>query len=102
LRIEGYDSMVCPDGRRALEAVESERPAAMILDEELPGLPGLEVARAIRARPVGARLVLIGYSGHGREEDRRQALEAGMDAHFVKPADVNEIIEAIERIAATR
>jgi DNA-binding response OmpR family regulator len=102
LTLKGYDCTVCHDGQAAIEAVDSVRPAALILDVGLPGLSGLEVARTIRARPDGSRFVLVGYSGYGRDEDRQQALEAGMDDFFVKPVDANELLGAIERIAATR
>jgi DNA-binding response OmpR family regulator len=102
LTAKGFDCQVCPDGLAALEALDAFDPFAFILDVGLPKVSGIELAKAIRARSDGSRFVLVGYSGYGKEEDRQRALAAGMDAYFVKPADANEMLAAIERIAATK
>jgi DNA-binding response OmpR family regulator len=102
LTLKGFDCAVCPDGLAALEALDSFDPFAVILDVGLPNVSGIELAEAIRARSDGAKFVLVGYSGYGKDEDRQRALDAGMDAYFVKPADVQEILAAIEQVAATR
>jgi DNA-binding response OmpR family regulator len=102
LTLKGFDCQVCLDGWAAVQALESCRPLAVILDVGLPKQSGVEVAQAIRARPDGDRFVIVGYSGYGRDDDRQRALDAGMDAYFVKPSDVNELLGAIERVAATK
>ncbi|TCZ83633.1 PAS domain-containing protein [Lysobacter sp. N42] len=80
-----------------LSAVGPDGVDAFILDIGLPGMNGLELARRLRALPGGARPLLLALSGYGREEDRRASREAGFDAHFVKPVDGLELLDALRR-----
>jgi len=57
----------------------------VLIDLGLPGLDGYEVARALRASPVGKQATLIAVTGYGQQDDRRRSTEAGFDAHLVKP-----------------
>jgi CheY-like chemotaxis protein len=49
------------------------------------------VARRVRAAPELANVFLIALTGYGRPEDRSRALEAGFDAHLVKPVGIGEL-----------
>jgi CheY-like chemotaxis protein len=86
-RLWGYESRVAGDGASALELDDSFRPDVVLLDVGLPGMNGHEVARRLRRHQGPRRLLLLSLSGWGGEEERRLALEAGCDAHWVKPAD---------------
>jgi protein-histidine pros-kinase len=72
--------------RRLCEAVDQERPYTLaIFDQHLPGMDGLQLARAVRADPAlaGLRLVLLGSLGQPIDAgDRRQA---GLDGYLSKP-----------------
>jgi CheY-like chemotaxis protein len=63
----------------------------VLLDIGLPRLDGYEVARRLRSEPAPGRPLLVALTGYGREDDRRQAQEAGFDHHLVKPADLEEL-----------
>jgi CheY-like chemotaxis protein len=60
-------------------------PEVAVIDLGLPGLDGYEVARALRAGPGGKAITLIAVSGYGQAQDRQRSMEAGFDAHLVKP-----------------
>ena len=96
--ILGYPVAVAHDGVEAVEMVASWRPAVALLDIGMPRMSGLEAARAIRQLPGGERLWLIALSGWGQHEDRRKSREAGFDHHFVKPVDVEALIELIRQL----
>ena len=57
----------------------------VILDIGMPKLNGYEVCRRIRQQVWGKGMVLFALTGWGQEEDQRRSLEAGFDAHLVKP-----------------
>jgi DNA-binding response OmpR family regulator len=61
----------------------------------MPGINGHEVASRVRESASGAATVLIALTGWGQESDRRAALDAGFDYHFIKPIDIGEILSAI-------
>jgi DNA-binding response OmpR family regulator len=90
LRLWGHDVQTAHDGLSGLKAALSDRPAVALLDIGLPGLDGYELARRLRAQ-LGPALRLVAVTGYGQEEDRRRSLEAGFDAHLVKPADLDEL-----------
>ena len=98
LQILGAEVMVVHDGRTALDAMKTFRPAAVLLDLGMPEMNGLEVARRIREDPEAASATLIALTGWGQREDRRRTHEAGFDYHLVKPADV----DTLQSILASR
>jgi two-component system CheB/CheR fusion protein len=87
LRMEGHLVNVVYDGLAALDAVQSFRPDAILLDIGLPGLDGFEVAERIRAAPGGSELLIVAISGYGEDAHRDRAKEIGFDHHFVKPIE---------------
>ncbi len=92
LRIRGHRTSVVHSGKDALEAV-TRNPEVVILDIGLPDVSGHEVARAIRART--SAVAIIGLSGHGSDDDRRRAREAGIDRYLTKPALLADIEAAL-------
>jgi len=90
LEILGHRVEAAPDGPRGVELALRTRPDVVLVDIGLPGLDGYQVAKMIRTR-VGRGVVLVALTGYGQPEDRRRALEAGFDAHLVKPIDTEEL-----------
>ena len=88
LQFLGAEVHVVHDGRAALEAMKSFKPAVVLLDLGMPGMNGLEVARRMREDPEMRGITLVALTGWGQREDRRRTHEAGFDYHLVKPADV--------------
>jgi CheY-like chemotaxis protein len=78
-------------GRVALQALDTFKPDAVLLDIGMPGMDGYEVARRIRGLPDHCGVLLVAVTGWGQEHDRRQSLEAGFDHHLVKPLDVDAL-----------
>jgi ADP-ribose pyrophosphatase len=83
----GCEAIVALDGPSGVEAARAAPPDIVFCDIGMPGLDGYGVARYLRAETWGPRVTLVAVTGYGRDEDRRQAEEAGFDMHFVKPAD---------------
>ncbi|MGD9942052.1 MAG: response regulator [Burkholderiaceae bacterium] len=95
LECEGFDVACVHDGLAALHWIERERPQAVLLDLGLPSIDGLEVARRVRAGPLGQDVLLIAVSGYGRDEDHASTRAAGFDAHLVKPVPPDAILEML-------
>jgi CheY-like chemotaxis protein len=81
----GHAVLEAGDGRQGLALALHHRPEVVLIDLGLPGLDGFELARALRASPMGPSAALIAVTGYGQADDRRRSKEAGFDAHLVKP-----------------
>ena len=94
-RYWGYDVMVARRADEGLAMALSRHPDAIVLDLGLPTFDdGCAFVRALRAQ-CGALTLLVAVTGHGREIDRRRAVEAGCDYFFAKPADLDELKDAL-------
>ncbi len=91
----GHEVVEAADGDRGVAVALDWRPDVALVDLGLPGLDGYAVARRIRAAPGGGRIRLVALTGYGQPEDRRRALEAGFDAHLVKPADADALLRLL-------
>jgi signal transduction histidine kinase/CheY-like chemotaxis protein len=98
LRARGHFVTGVADGRAALSAMGRAKPDVVLLDHEMPQLNGVETARAIREREKssGKRARIIALSGSALAEDKRRALDAGMDAFLAKPFDRGALFQIVE------
>jgi CheY-like chemotaxis protein len=101
LKTHGHQVRVVHDGQQAVQAVCEHHPDLAIIDIGMPVLSGYEAATRIR-QELGAKngVYLAALTGWGQEEDRRRALDAGFDAHVVKPVEasrLNALLEAAAR-----
>jgi signal transduction histidine kinase/DNA-binding response OmpR family regulator len=93
LELCGHEVDVAADGASGVERTLALRPDVALIDIGLPGLDGYEVARKLRAElgPEQKRPKLIALTGYGQPGDRQRALDAGFDAHLVKPVDYDDL-----------
>jgi CheY-like chemotaxis protein len=94
LALNGHHVREVRDGASGIELAAQGLEQAVLIDVGLPDMTGYEVARRIRSGVNGSRLVLVALTGYGQPQDRRLSIEAGFDAHLVKPVS----IEQIERV----
>ncbi|HYQ99144.1 MAG TPA: response regulator, partial [Casimicrobiaceae bacterium] len=93
LRMFGYDVETAYDGRTAVDAASRFRPEIAVLDIGMPQVDGYATARALRGQPGGRDVLLVAMTGWGQAEDKRRAMEAGFDAHLVKPVSFDALLE---------
>ena len=98
LAIAGHETHKAGDGAQALEAATRLRPDVILLDIGMPGMDGYEVARRIRAQPWGREPTLVALTGWGQDNDRKRSSEAGFDAHWVKPLELNRLWNLLESL----
>jgi two-component system, sensor histidine kinase and response regulator len=101
LRKGGHSVTGVCDGREALNAINHDRFEIVFLDEEMPGMSGIETAHAIRRKGVtqGKQPIIIGVSGHTAEADERRFLDAGMDGFLPKPVGMTELLGLLAVLA---
>ncbi len=95
LRMKGHEVTVVEDGPAAVRAIRELQPDVALIDIGLPDMDGYEVARTLRRDMTDHRVRLIAMTGYGQATDRAAALNAGFDAHIVKPASADKIMRAL-------
>jgi two-component system, sensor histidine kinase len=95
LRMKGHQVTAVEDGAAAVAVIRAQRPDVALIDIGLPEMDGYEVARTLRRDLSHDQLRLIAMTGYGQASDRVTALQAGFDAHIVKPASADKIMRAI-------
>ncbi len=97
---EGHEVVAVASGLEALGAIAKRRFDVVLLDEEMPGMGGVEVTKDIRARetPGGKRQIIFALTGNTTEEDRARLLATGFDACLGKPFRVEELRRAADRL----
>ena len=97
IEAEGYDLVQAVDGYVALEILEDLVPDIILLDINLPGIDGLELARRFKANDRIAHVPLIATTAQVLVGDRERCLEAGCDDYLPKPLDIRKLREVIRQ-----
>ena len=102
LRNLGYAADVVQNGREAVEAVQQNNYALVLMDAQMPDLDGISATRQIRAAQAAGEpgfpteLRIVAMTANAMVGDRERCLEAGMDDYLakpVKPAALRAILE---------
>jgi len=85
------------DGEAALKFILEKKPDVAVLDVNLPGLTGLEVARKLQSKKNSTRLIIL--TMHKEEDMINRALDFGVNGFVLKENAVEDILEAIATVA---
>jgi chemotaxis protein histidine kinase CheA/ActR/RegA family two-component response regulator/plasmid stabilization system protein ParE len=85
LEDDGYKVHTAKDGVEALEYLSKERPAALLVDLEMPRMNGLELTQRLRERDDTRNLPVIMVTSRTSEKHRMQAQLSGVDLYLTKP-----------------
>jgi two-component system phosphate regulon response regulator PhoB len=92
----------CADAESALLLLDEHVPDLVLLECDLPGLPGMSLLRRLRAQARTRDLPLIVISARCGEHDKIMALEAGADDYITKPFGPREMIARIHALLRRR
>jgi two-component system, OmpR family, response regulator len=82
-------------GEAALEKAETFKPDACVLDINMPGMNGYELAQHLKAQTPEHQPVLATMTGYDDHDHLERAASAGFDLHFRKGSDPREVIEQL-------
>jgi CheY-like chemotaxis protein len=94
LDLEGYRYRTARHGAEALELVERERPALVVLDMRMPVLDGWGFVRVLRQRQLDIPVLVMTAA----RDARRWAAEVGAAGFLAKPFELPEFLSAVERV----
>jgi signal transduction histidine kinase/HPt (histidine-containing phosphotransfer) domain-containing protein/ActR/RegA family two-component response regulator len=104
LQKQGHTVTGVADGAEAIRALDEGSYDAVVMDEEMPVMTGVEATLAIRAREKGGtkHQFIIGLTGNALADDERRLLEAGMDAFLTKPVNLQKLYQTVALAALKR
>ena len=96
LAMMGYAPDVAANGLEAVEAVERQQYDIVLMDVQMPEMDGLEATRVIHTRVAPEDCPrIVAMTANATDEDRREALDAGVDGYVTKPIRVPDLVGAL-------
>jgi two-component system, sensor histidine kinase len=93
----GYDVWLAATGSEAICIASDYHPSVVFLDLGIRGSNVYDVIRSLNQLPLKPFIAVV--SGFGADEDRKRSADAGADLHLVKPANLIDIRELLERLS---
>ena len=97
LEFRGYDIVATSQGTAALELAREHAPDVILLDIQLPDIPGTEVAHRLKADPQTRTIPIIAVTAFAMSGDEAKILASGCDAYIAKPFNIQSLFNMIER-----
>jgi two-component system chemotaxis response regulator CheY len=99
----GYTSIEeADDGKTALPILQQGNIDFLVTDWNMPGMPGLDLLKAVRADPKLAKLPVLLVTAEAKREQIVEAAQAGVNGYVVKPFTAQTLKEKIEKILASK
>lgn len=88
------------DGEQCVEMIQKASASyydAVLMDIQMPNMNGYEATKAIRAMEDKAKagIPIVAMTANAFEEDKRESIRCGMNAHIAKPIDVQELLSTL-------
>ena len=100
LQLSGYQVAYAKNGQEGVEMVLRWKPDVVLMDLRMPVMDGYRAIQEIKFNPKTRHIPVFVVSAWSSQKEREQARLAGADEFFVKPPDLNRLIEAIENAVA--
>jgi len=99
----GYSDVVeADDGTTALPILRKGEIDFLVSDINMPGMPGIELLKAVRADPKLSGLPVLLVTAEAKREQIVEAARAGVNGYVIKPFTAQVLKDKIEKILASR
>ena len=96
LKSSGHEVLEAVEAESGIAVANQELPDLILMDIQLPGMNGLDVARLLKNDKRTQHIKIIALTAFAMEGDKEKALEAGCDGYVTKPIRYKEFLEAVE------
>ncbi len=93
-----YEVIGAATGEAGLESARASPPALILLDLDLPGIDGFELARLLQADPALATIPMVAISASVMKQERDQAIAVGCVRFIEKPFDIGELRAVVDQV----
>ncbi|MBV8047668.1 MAG: response regulator [Paludibacterium sp.] len=98
LKSAGYDITEAPDGQAGLTAAQAARFDLVLTDQNMPGMDGLSLIRALRKLPVYGSTPILMLTTESTEQMKTMGRAAGATGWLVKPFDPQKLLDVVKRL----
>jgi DNA-binding response OmpR family regulator len=98
MKREGFEVVLARDGQEAIEAIERERPALVLLDVMMPIKTGFDVCCEVRASEELHDTHILLLTAKGRDTDVAKGLALGANAYMTKPFSTKELVQKVREL----
>jgi len=96
----GFEARACYDGHTALQVAADFRPSVCVLDLNMPGMAGDELAAQLMAQPHLRPLLMVAVTAMSDPLYRERTKAAGFHAHLIKPVDPEQLVALVRQAQA--
>jgi CheY-like chemotaxis protein len=91
----GYEVAQASDAQQALEAIQRQRPALILMDVGLPGMDGLTLTHQLKEDPATRGICIVALTAFAMKGDEQRAYDAGCDGYIAKPINTREFADRV-------
>jgi CheY-like chemotaxis protein len=102
LERKGYVVRTAVDAHDALAVLDEFHADLVLMDIQLPGMDGLELARTLKADPRRKGIAIIALTAYAMKGDEERAKEAGCDGYVSKPIDTRTLPGLVSEVLGRR
>jgi CheY-like chemotaxis protein len=98
LKMAGWEVQTARDGLETLEIAAKRKPAAILLDIEMPRMDGYELIATLRSQDHYKHLPIIVLTSRAANKHQQRAVQLGADAYLVKPYQDEELLRTLNTL----
>ena len=102
LELEDFHVFSASSGPEALLLFEQEKPDLLVLDVMMPGMDGFQVLETLRKDPETANVPVLMLTARDQHNDILKGYQMGATSYLVKPFNLDELVEAIREVFASK
>ena len=102
LEKKGYAVKTAEDALAALAILPEWQPRLVLLDLQLPGMGGLELAAKLKGDPATSSLIIVAVTAFAMKGDLERAMAAGCDGYVTKPIDTRALPALVAELIAAQ
>lgn len=100
LEQRGHEILQAETGPEGMDMAARLQPDLILLDIQLPGMDGHEVARVLKADPVLSAIPIVAVTSYAMVGDREKCFDAGAEGYIEKPINPDTFVSEVERFLA--
>lgn len=99
MRKKGYQVFIARNGAEAIDLLQKEKPAIIVLDIMMPEVDGYEVCEYVKKTPELQHIKIIFLTAKSKEEEIEKGYKAGADLYITKPFSTRELTQQIGELS---